>query len=388
MSEVAAVSALIGAIYDAALERWRWPSVLEKICAHVGGYCANIFILDGLIKKSDLIYTWGEDPLYWDAFRTTYGKINPAFPTMLLFDAGKVLVSNDVVPDPQLRATRFYKEWLQPQGFVDCIGAVLEKSATSCAALAVFRHERSGIFDEAAVRRMDLLVPHIQRAVLIGKAIDLKSRAAESFADTIDALTDSVYLLDAEGRMLHANRSGIKLLGEGDPLRGLGGRLRARSQAADMVLAEVLAASARGDHVAVAAKGNAISLATKDGQHYVAHVLPLTFGARRHGESAHSAVAALFVHEATFHIASQPEAIAKAYGLTPREIGVLFAAMEVGGVPEVATILGLSRATVKTHMLNLFAKTGAKRQADLVKLVAAFSSPVAQRASAAAQPTR
>jgi DNA-binding CsgD family transcriptional regulator len=32
---------------------------------------------------------------------------------------------------------------------------------------------------------------------------------------------------------------------------------------------------------------------------------------------------------------------------------------------------------VKTHLSRLFEKTGTKRQADLVKLVAAFMSPLA-----------
>jgi DNA-binding CsgD family transcriptional regulator len=62
--------------------------------------------------------------------------------------------------------------------------------------------------------------------------------------------------------------------------------------------------------------------------------------------------------------------------LTPRELRVLFAIVEVGGVPEVAEVLGVSAETVKTHLARLFEKTGASRQADLVKLVATFSNPL------------
>jgi DNA-binding CsgD family transcriptional regulator len=42
----------------------------------------------------------------------------------------------------------------------------------------------------------------------------------------------------------------------------------------------------------------------------------------------------------------------------------------VAGVRELAKLLGVSQATVKTHLHNLFRKTGAKRQGELVKLVA------------------
>jgi DNA-binding CsgD family transcriptional regulator len=55
---------------------------------------------------------------------------------------------------------------------------------------------------------------------------------------------------------------------------------------------------------------------------------------------------------------------------------VLLAIVEVGGVPEVAAALGVADTTVRTHVGRLFEKTGVKRQADLVKLVAGYSTPL------------
>jgi DNA-binding CsgD family transcriptional regulator len=46
-------------------------------------------------------------------------------------------------------------------------------------------------------------------------------------------------------------------------------------------------------------------------------------------------------------------------------------------VRETSEALGIGEATVKTHLHRVFGKTGASRQADLVKLVASFSSPLA-----------
>ena len=43
--------------------------------------------------------------------------------------------------------------------------------------------------------------------------------------------------------------------------------------------------------------------------------------------------------------------------------------------PEVAHMLGISQATVKTHLKRIFDKTGTARQSDLVKLVAGFTGP-------------
>ena len=55
--------------------------------------------------------------------------------------------------------------------------------------------------------------------------------------------------------------------------------------------------------------------------------------------------------------------------------------VEVGGVPEVATAFGIADTTVRTHVTRLFEKTGTSRQADLVKLVAGYATPLADGAA-------
>ena len=66
--------------------------------------------------------------------------------------------------------------------------------------------------------------------------------------------------------------------------------------------------------------------------------------------------------------------------MDPEQVGMpaIRKAVEGAGykVPEVAEELGIGEATVKTHLHRLFAKTETTRQAELVKLVAAFSNPL------------
>jgi DNA-binding CsgD family transcriptional regulator len=64
------------------------------------------------------------------------------------------------------------------------------------------------------------------------------------------------------------------------------------------------------------------------------------------------------------------EAIAKLYGLTAGEIRVLDAVLKVTGIKAMADMLGVSQATVRTHLHHVFRKTGTARQSELVKLVA------------------
>jgi len=203
-----------------------------------------------------------------------------------------------------------------------------------------------------------------------------KAAEAAAFADAFDGIGAASFLVDASTRVVHANAAGHAMLAAGDVLRAPNGRLAATEAEADCTLREIFAAAGFDDST-VGVKGVAVPLVSRDGERFVAHVLPLSSGTRRKAGAAYDAVAAMFVQRATLGTPAAPEAIAKAYQLTPTELRVLLAIVEVGGAPEVADALGVGEATVKFHLKRLFAKTGARRQADLVKLVAGFVSPLA-----------
>jgi DNA-binding CsgD family transcriptional regulator len=241
--------------------------------------------------------------------------------------------------------------------------------------LAFVRRQRDGIVDDEVRRRMRLIVPHIRRAILIARVIELKSAEAATFADTLDGLSAGMLLVNANGAIVHANTAAHAMLAEGDPLRASEGRLVACDAEANRLLHDVFSLADKGD-AAVGIKGIAVPLPARDGESYVAHVLPLTSGARQRAGVAYTAAAALFVHKAALQTPSPPEVIARHYRLTPAELRVLLAIVEVGGVPEVAQALGVAETTVKTHLSHVYEKTGAVRHAELVKLIAGFLYPL------------
>jgi DNA-binding CsgD family transcriptional regulator len=264
------------------------------------------------------------------------------------------------------------------------------------------------------------------------QAIDLSGIAAAALADCLDTLASGMFLVDAIGRIIHANASGHMMVAQANVVRAANGKLRAIDRRADQALHHSFTACCSGSIRAQAAaraglgsdpqgtpgggpyrlrlpharevpaargastqehaprgvsrpcandngtgagrKGIAVPLTAEDGARYVAHVLPLAAGSRRRAGSPYDAVATVFVHKAALDLPPPPAALAAEFGLTPAELRVLSTIVEVGGVPEAAEATGLSEATVKTHLHRLFAKTGTRRQADLVKLVAAYSN--------------
>ena len=369
------LSALIGSIYDAVLEPALWTGVVERTGKFVGGVGASIFRQDSVRKTGNSYYHSGIDPRFERLYFEKYIKFDPLSAAYLTLKVGDVSSSSIIIPPAEFFETRFYREWARPQGLVDNVFAILERSPTSIAAFIVFRHERDGLADDDARQLLGLIAPHLRRAVLIGKVIDLRTIEAATFADTLDGLNAGIFLVDATGRIVHANAAGHGILAVGDILRSFAGRLVAHDQQVDEVLHDAFKATEHGD-AAIGTKGIAVPLIARDGERHVAHILPLTSGARRRAELAIAATAALFVQKAALEIPSRPEAIAKAYKLTPTELRVLLTLVEVGGGPEVAEVLGIADGTVKTHLSHLFQKTGVKHQVDLVRLVAGFSSPI------------
>jgi DNA-binding CsgD family transcriptional regulator len=230
--------------------------------------------------------------------------------------------------------------------------------------------ESTSYGDEA--RRIALIAPHA--ALLINKTIDLRQidlkLEAAAFADTLNGLAAGIFLVDAGRRIVHANTAGHDMLRADDFLRSIGGQLVARNVRANQTLNKVFADNCG----ALGAKGIALSLTARDGERYVMHVSPLTSASRTGIGIARKAVTALCVRKVALG-SSCGELVARTFDLTPAELRVLLAIIEVGGVPETAVALGLAETTVKTHLHHVFAKTGTRRQADLVKLAAGFSNP-------------
>jgi DNA-binding NarL/FixJ family response regulator len=209
--------------------------------------------------------------------------------------------------------------------------------------------------------------------VLIGNIIDLHNDTSTTLAGVFDALAAGVFLVDARSRIVFANAAGQDLLSEGHIVCGAQDVLTVLDAQADLALREAIEAASDGD-VAVGVKGVAVALSPQPDQRWLAHILPLTSGARRRAGIAYAATAAVFVHKAALDTPPLLETIAKLYRLTPGELRVFAATVDVGGVSNVAQALDVSEATVKTHLQHLFEKTGMRSQVDLVKLAAGHAS--------------
>jgi DNA-binding CsgD family transcriptional regulator/PAS domain-containing protein len=359
---------LIEAIYDAALEPALWNEIVGGIRDFIGGQACGLISKDAVSKSGVTHYYCGVDPHFIQLYSETHCQFDPL---VSLPCYGKVVSIPDLVDFDGYRRGRFYQEWLKPQGCIDVANVVLDKSEPNCPILLTVLPGKD-MLDAEMRRRIALIVPHANRALMINRA--MVSRRSLAFADVLNGLNAGIFLVDANCRIVHANTAGHGMLGLDDFLRSIGGQLVARDVRINQSLREVFGA---GGDISLAAGGKAFALIAQDGTRYVAHVLPLSSVMRGGDGRSFKAVGALFVRKMEPDSQSCGDLVARTFELTPAELRVFLAIVEVGGVPETAQALGIAESTVKTHLHRVFAKTGASRQADLVKLAAGFSSPLA-----------
>ncbi len=357
---------MIGNIYDAAIDPALWSQALESICAFVGGSSAALIWHDSALEHSEALHLYNVDPHYLRLYFEKYLPLNPMFPAAIFVDEGVVVADEDIIPRVELNETRFYKEWIKPQGTLGALSVNLEKGVLRTSMINV---RMTVPLKDQMRHRLSLLVPHLQRAVTIGRLFDQSRTAEQALTETLDHVEAAVFLVDEKAGITFANDPAKTMLGDATLVRKERDALRANAPEANRILLSMFVAAGKGDS-SLGARGVAVPLKSESNEQWFAHVLPLTSGRRRQAGKSYGAVAAVFIRKTVPNSLSPLEEVAKLYKLTASEARVFDAVLKVNGVKAIAGLLGLSQATVKTHLHNVFRKTGAKRQSELVKLVA------------------
>lgn len=344
----------------AALDSKRWPDALDAIARHLDARFAALIFEDRVSALLELKHSTRAEKAWIVEYLRNYRKLDPVKARALAeIGVGEAFSSRDFLSPEKFRRSGAFERWMAPHGLVDVIGAVLHRSETGVCMFVAFRDAHAGEVDAAAKARLNALLPHLAEAIV---GAPPPRDAGTALADLFEHLAAPVLVVDAGMRVMYANRSGDDMLAEGDALSVLGGALIVRDARAKETLERTLRlGGARGS-----AEADTLAIMLRRGQARccVMHVLRLSGGK-----------AALFVRRLALDQFEGGGVASGLYGLTARESSVLLAIAEIGGVPATARALGLSEGTVKGYLKSIFQKTGATRQADLVKLVLALESP-------------
>jgi len=363
------LSSLIAEIYDTTLDPTRWDSALQLLVDLTGAKACGL-VATSPADEVRIGYSTGVAPEFMQLYIDTYRQFDP-MAAIQFSDVGRVCSTEDWVPMEDFRRGRFYQEWARPQGLEDAVNALLDRSIDGVCHFSIMTDR--GPADGNLREVINTVVPHLRRAVLIGRTLYKETKIGAAAVDTLDALKTAIFLLDANGSITHANISGRDILHRNDFLRSVFGRIVAVDPVINRSIREMIASHSDDT---VSETTVALPFVARDGERFLGHLLPLTAGRRRQAGIGYDAVAALFVGKASLDVKDAPETIRDIFKLTAAELRVLLTTAEFGGIAETARRLDVAQSTVKTHLGRIFTKTDTGRQADLVKLLATFSSPL------------
>jgi DNA-binding CsgD family transcriptional regulator len=356
-------SDLIGRIYDCALDSDLWPAVLARITEALDGVMGDVSVVDPLRGTGRIaaFHNWPQDVLEQ---AVAHFGISPARGAVLTLPLLEPICTSRHLDIEAFHNSRYWKTCFAGRGYYDYLVTVLSRKATRLSGWGVLGTERRGAFSEDDLELAQLLSPHIQRALEISGVLDDRRVEAGTLRGALDALAAAAFILEPDGRIRYSNVTAEAEFERGGLFRVVNGRLIGATAEATRLLAGLRDADNRQ-------KGRDALLTDPAGR--TIHATWATLD--RAGEELGSPILVLLRHpEPELRM---PIAVATtAFKLTRAETQVLAQILEGHTLTEAASILGVARSTVKTHLEAVYAKTGTHRMNDLVRLAVGLVPPL------------
>ena len=356
---------LVGKAYDAALDEQKWPLFLDGFARAVGGCSAMLRSVDLPASKAEFVASVGYDPSWQAAYCNHFVKMDYLTSALNQIKLGEVRSGDQVVSMSEQRKTEFYNEYFVPQDKMHNFGVLLAKDGGHTLLFAAQRGKRAGAFGEEEKRLMNILAPHVTRAVQVHRKLSSITVEKEWALGALDQVRMGVILTDSLGVPLFTNHAAQQMLA---PCQGVcvsHGRLALNNLSETALLHKLIATAARG-----ASGGDMrIALPNKvDFLHCLVTPVSPEFSASWDISVGSGCAAVFFTKPGSLQL--PPKRLAVLYGLSPAESRLVAKLAAFNSLDQAASDLGIAPGTARAQLAAVFAKTGAKGQAELLMLLA------------------
>jgi len=354
MSDDKILGRLIGLIYEAAIDPGLWPSVLNHIAEVMQASAASLDVYDP-VQDALPIFAPRNNPQWmrdhWVSRNTLWQK-NGSVPV------GDIFRFENCVTREVFERSSFYNEWWRPQGMETARVTAIPTDAPASGIICFCRSWKKREFRHGPQNLLHALAPHLERAMLVHRRLAVSEGHCSDMLELLNRLPQAAFLVDAQAKIMFANRSAEKLLLEGDGVYLEQGRLATRRTHETRSLRTMILKAFQNcpDGPLVLPRDGRLSL--------IAMVLP----ARRPASSWLSGepeIALLVGDPEQVRLPLVPE-LQSLFGMTAAQAMLAREILHGDGVSAAAHRLGISTATARTHLLAVFQKTGTCRQAELV----------------------
>lgn len=364
-----ALSALIARIYDCAGGQEDWAPMLAELARFMG---AERSLLFSLLPEDERIWVGHEVPPEALAEYGGYYHERDVLLQAAVQQARRAIADETLMPKRRFRSTDYYQDFFRRMGILHtCSGIVFDQEAPAGipqALLVFYRGPERPAFTPEDERLVELFIPHLQRAVRIAVQID-GARMLSAVRDRIfEASPYGMAVCSRDGRVLYANARMERILEAQDGLAYREGRITvSRERDHDTFLRALVACSAPPG--IAAPLEDAFRIHRPSGKTaYAVRVYRLPAWDRMLGLGV-QAVACLQITDPAEGPHDLIEPLRRLYGLTAAECRLVAALVRGDAPKEAAQRFQVSENTIRTQLKSVLAKTGVRRQVDLVLLI-------------------
>ncbi len=352
---------LLDAIYDPALRSGEWRPALTNLRDFLGSAEASFVYFDSNSMQSRLWETTGAILTIGacEEHRKHYVGLDPKMP--ILTEGGPGFLFNDVehFDDRFVAHDPFYQSITLPLGLRHTLDLFVDTYRNGEIYLAVMRTPAQGPFNSSLGAQLQLASRHFVRALKARDDFVRIETTARHASAALDRFDFGVAVVDAAAHLQFANAFAHAAFREQRPFRILHATVHARAAQ------EPLAAGIRN-----AVAGRPATFRLRDGVEWLVSTVPLP---AESPIAASGAASAMLV----FRCAARPkmpcaEEIIALYGLSPAEAAIALGIGAGKSLQALAAERRVKLSTVRWQLLVVLQKLGVRRQADLVRVLAAI----------------
>jgi DNA-binding CsgD family transcriptional regulator len=362
------LSSVIGSIYDAALEPDRWTGVLPLIAAMFESQQVALNVLDGSGKTVQFITAHGladSDFALFRAFAAT--TEDPIW--FQTAPADRPSLRSAISDDCDFSRSSYYNEVIRPSGSFYALLAPVMRSQEHHVDLFVAREKGRIDYRAEHIETMQMLAPHVRRAVELGR----KLVKGQSLLSAFSHLPFGVMFVDSQLRVIEKNAAAeATLMRPRSPLRVKSGALSSADARSHAQLARaVINACGIRDGLAPGVGADVMIRGVRKGD-AAAVDIALSVGPLLSSDSCipTERCAVVFIQQISLDLPSGfVEQVRTLFDLSPREASIAAALASGRTLKQAAHETQIQMSTARSYLENIFDKTGARQQSQLVALL-------------------
>ncbi|MGE0422223.1 MAG: helix-turn-helix transcriptional regulator [Reyranellaceae bacterium] len=365
----ASFSRVLDSVYDAATSTDGWRLALDQIgqafgCSYVGMIDRNLRTMEG---RATAI---GIDEAGQREYFEVWSKHDLLRLWTRTYRPGAVETDQDILPRSILLGSDYYNGFLKPRDMHAVMRVTLATEHGIRKFISMTRPVAGGDFVTADIEQGRRLMPHLHRAARISQSVESANLALTAFSEVLEQSARGVLLLEGSRRIIFANRTARAMAQAADSFVLRHDRIEALSGGDNTLLQSLIAGASSPPGRVEAARGGVMRLAAKSGRPGLSlAIAPLACGT---AWSRPAPVAFILITDPNTQPPDLDAVLRQLFGLTGAETRVAERLL-MGDSPErAAESLQVRITTVRWHLASLYRKTGASRQAELVRLLQAL----------------